>query len=402
MTPPDDTPDYPVRAAGAGRDIARTLDPDYEAILAAVTETARGRWFLDEYARRNRTADTRALLKAMHRIEKAIPRAAAAPLSDDILGRLNGLVELIGRARVEIAAVPRYDADGPARRSAEEIDFLTESETGKAAILRAHESAERIQEIVWNLRERQVSTELCDMVDRYAGDIQAACRSGTATLKGMNAMGRALRHLETKAADLAQAASARSAPPDDDGPDIFGGDLAVKRFLEEIDIIDVVDIDWHAEDVGDTEDERARRARAEAMPQPPAEVDFDEESDDAIADTGATRDEDPAGNVGQERGDPQSLAEDAERSLSDGGEPQAATPSMPPEKAPPEKTIPQSAAIMGAPSEKAPAALALDSAAGTAVVTTMPDQQAAKPRERGEKPADLTGLTFDQKMILFS
>ena len=34
-------------------------DADYEAIEAAVVETNRGRWFLAEYARRNRHADTK-------------------------------------------------------------------------------------------------------------------------------------------------------------------------------------------------------------------------------------------------------------------------------------------------------------------------------------------------------
>ena len=45
---------------------------DYEAIEAAVTETVRGRWFLTEFARRNRLAETRQLLDAMSRIEAAV------------------------------------------------------------------------------------------------------------------------------------------------------------------------------------------------------------------------------------------------------------------------------------------------------------------------------------------
>ena len=47
-------------------------DADYEAIEGAVLETARGRWFLAEYARRNRNADTTMLLKALDRIEAAL------------------------------------------------------------------------------------------------------------------------------------------------------------------------------------------------------------------------------------------------------------------------------------------------------------------------------------------
>lgn len=52
---------------------------DYEAIEAAVMETARGRWFLMEFARRNRTADTRVLLEALARLEDQITRNKHAP-----------------------------------------------------------------------------------------------------------------------------------------------------------------------------------------------------------------------------------------------------------------------------------------------------------------------------------
>jgi len=55
---------------------------DYDAIEAAVMDTARGRWFLAEYARRNRTADTTLLLSAIERLESMLDRdddAAPAP-----------------------------------------------------------------------------------------------------------------------------------------------------------------------------------------------------------------------------------------------------------------------------------------------------------------------------------
>ena len=40
-------------------------DSDYEAIESAIMETSRGRWFLSEYARRNRNADTNLILSAI-------------------------------------------------------------------------------------------------------------------------------------------------------------------------------------------------------------------------------------------------------------------------------------------------------------------------------------------------
>ena len=55
---------------------------DYDAIEAAVTETVRGRWFLAEFARRNRLVETRQLLDAMGRIEAAMGQQPAMPSAD--------------------------------------------------------------------------------------------------------------------------------------------------------------------------------------------------------------------------------------------------------------------------------------------------------------------------------
>lgn len=59
-------------------------ETDYETIEAAVTETVRGRWFLGEFARRNRTAELRQLLDAMARIETVVAsvQQPALPPSD--------------------------------------------------------------------------------------------------------------------------------------------------------------------------------------------------------------------------------------------------------------------------------------------------------------------------------
>ena len=45
---------------------------DYDSICAALMQTERGRWFLQEYARRNRSADTQILLAAIERIEAVV------------------------------------------------------------------------------------------------------------------------------------------------------------------------------------------------------------------------------------------------------------------------------------------------------------------------------------------
>src|SRR4051794_18005658 len=62
---------------------ARAVQPseeDYAAISEAFMETSRGRWFLTEYAKRNRNADTSMVLDAVSRIEAIIvAQKGAAP-----------------------------------------------------------------------------------------------------------------------------------------------------------------------------------------------------------------------------------------------------------------------------------------------------------------------------------
>lgn len=47
-------------------------DSDFEAIESAIMETSRGRWFLAEFTRRNRHADTNMLLSAINKLKEVI------------------------------------------------------------------------------------------------------------------------------------------------------------------------------------------------------------------------------------------------------------------------------------------------------------------------------------------
>ncbi len=90
-------------------------DVDYEAIEAAVTETVRGRWFLNEFARRNRTTEMRQLMAAMGRLETMVASnqsQQALPSADpsirlliqrikDIAGQMDGLARDMRDAGVD-------------------------------------------------------------------------------------------------------------------------------------------------------------------------------------------------------------------------------------------------------------------------------------------------------------
>ncbi|MDT2021043.1 hypothetical protein [Methylocella sp. CPCC 101449] len=79
------------------------MEPDFEAIEAAVMETARGRWFLSEYARRMRAAETTKVLEAITRIERSITTDKSKDAAGGSRGELADAVTVIERRLSEIA-----------------------------------------------------------------------------------------------------------------------------------------------------------------------------------------------------------------------------------------------------------------------------------------------------------
>lgn len=74
---------------------------DYEEIEAAVLETARGRWFLSEYARRLRAAEIDGLLAALARLERRLDGADAPALAPRLMERLSDFAWALRERGVE-------------------------------------------------------------------------------------------------------------------------------------------------------------------------------------------------------------------------------------------------------------------------------------------------------------
>jgi len=72
---------------------------DYERIEAAVMETARGRWFLLEYARRQRADETGRVLAALDRLENGIAQMRGVSPAPDETGLRLRLLELVAAFR---------------------------------------------------------------------------------------------------------------------------------------------------------------------------------------------------------------------------------------------------------------------------------------------------------------
>jgi hypothetical protein len=174
---------------------------EYEAIEATMCLSERGRWFLAEYARRNRAAETEMLLGAMRRLEHAV----TADRDQQTVGHLHGnLVEMaaaISQTKAEIAAISARDNE-PTR--------LTQASLALDAIVRETEqatsdilgSAEAIQEAAWTLRERGADAATCDALDRHATAIYTACSFQDLTAQRTARIVYTLRYLEDRLASM--------------------------------------------------------------------------------------------------------------------------------------------------------------------------------------------------------
>jgi hypothetical protein len=144
---------------------ARATQPseqDYDAIREAFMETARGRWFLGEYAKRNRNADTRMVLDAVARVEENL--AAQKQAAPD-----NGLAEALVAIRRAVDEA-RAAASGA-------IDSLALEET----LAPVRKGARVIREIAWRWREIGADGRICDLLDSQVNAIEGACGQIEAT-----------------------------------------------------------------------------------------------------------------------------------------------------------------------------------------------------------------------------
>jgi chemotaxis regulatin CheY-phosphate phosphatase CheZ len=237
---------------------------DYEQIEGAVMETARGRWFLAEYARRNRNADTTMLLKALERIEASIGGKRSVEPVDRIRFDLIEMSKAISRTKAEIASIkPDADHHGKFGEASEELDSVVlATETATSDILAC---AERIQEMAWTLREQGVESEVCDLLDANATEVYTACSFQDITGQRTRKVIQVLRYLEDRinamisiwGLDGAMAAEAAEARAVDEDKSLLNGPAKPGHGLDQADV-DMV--------MGPAAAAAARRAPARAAP----------------------------------------------------------------------------------------------------------------------------------------
>jgi chemotaxis protein CheZ len=172
-------------------------DTDYETIMSAVLETARGRWFLGEHMRRNRQADTRLVLKAIEQLERSLHERPKDPGHERMRLDLIDMANAITRAKAEIASIkPAEDREGKIGIATDELGAIVgTTEKATSEILAA---IERIQEVAWTLREQGTDSAVCDLLDTQAAEAYTACSFQDLTGQRIRRVVKVMRFLEAR------------------------------------------------------------------------------------------------------------------------------------------------------------------------------------------------------------
>ncbi|MEH2518895.1 hypothetical protein V1279_004468 [Bradyrhizobium sp. AZCC 1610] len=179
-------------------------EEDYAAIAEAFMETSRGRWFLTEYAKRNRNADTRMVLDAVARIEQSLIAQREETLEREAsLHREEGLsaqqaAEAVAAAAAaqerltEALAAIRSSVEAAEESAVEALDSLALEQR----LAPVRKGARVLREIAWRLREIGNDGRICDLIDSQVTVIErstdqfsseearAALRAAFADLQG--------------------------------------------------------------------------------------------------------------------------------------------------------------------------------------------------------------------------
>ncbi len=170
---------------------------DYDAIEEAVMETARGRWFLAEYARRHRQADTLTIVETLERIERTMNRQRKVPDIDRIRLDLADMAEAITRTKQEIFQMKvEAEEGGRFAEASNELDaIVSQTEAATETILL---NAEKAQELAWTLREAGADGEACDNLENAITEIYTGCSFQDLTGQRTRKVVTVLRYLESR------------------------------------------------------------------------------------------------------------------------------------------------------------------------------------------------------------
>jgi hypothetical protein len=223
-------------------------EEDYAAIAEAFMETSRGRWFLTEYAKRNRNADTHMVLDAVARIEQSLAAQREETLEREAsLQREEGLsaqqaAEAVAAAAAaqerltEALAAIRSSVEAAEESAVEALDSLALEQR----LAPVRKGARVLREIAWRLREIGNDGRICDLIDSQVTVIEkgtdqfssvearAGLRAAFAALQG-----RLVEFGDEEHASSAPAAETEAAVPSSSAPEMPSAAEPVEAVLRQ-------------------------------------------------------------------------------------------------------------------------------------------------------------------------
>src|SRR5262245_53984887 len=168
-------------------------DEDYDALCEALMASERGRWFLQEYAKRNRNADTGVVLDAIARVEAVVRGEQAHHATQGMRIELLEMARTIAQTRADVAE---------AKPAPAATDIFA--------------AAGRLQDVAWTMRERGLDMTMCDQIADLSSAILSASSLRNPNDGRAQKLGEVLRSLEQRIDAMLRAASK---PPTSDGSD---------------------------------------------------------------------------------------------------------------------------------------------------------------------------------------
>lgn len=172
-------------------------DAEFEALRDALSSSSRGRWFLDEFLRRNRKPETQIVLDAIARLEAAMIRDRHTPSIDRIRIDIADMQEAIERTKREIGNIKHESEYGNRfQEASDELDAIVRQTEGATQEILA--AAEAIQEIAWQMKEEGGDHGACDEIDGRATEIFMACSFQDLTGQRTQKIVQVLQYLESR------------------------------------------------------------------------------------------------------------------------------------------------------------------------------------------------------------
>lgn len=174
-----------------------SLTTDYDAIEHAIRETSRGRWFLNCYLERNRSAETKMLMAAIAKLESAMRDNGLQMQDTASRSLLPVLRDAIDEARCDMARMPQVESSN-LEKPMDALDFESIPASGAAELRVIRDAASSIHSAAYALHAAGIFQGVAEQIAEGAQLIEDSCAAQEAVLLRASRMASLVCELESE------------------------------------------------------------------------------------------------------------------------------------------------------------------------------------------------------------